>query len=271
MNNVLTTRLRYWLIAVVLVCGLQPSLLAESVPVRYVEGTLHGFLALRSQEGSLLAVGDLTEVIHSDRVTAHLLFQFKDGSVDDETAVYSQRGSFHLLTNRHIQKGPSFPHPLNMVIDAGRGQITSRTMGKDGKEEVKTDQLKPSSDLANGMILAIAKNLRPATPQTTVAMVVATPKPRLVKLVISPRGEDAFTLLGTTRKATRFEIKIELGGVEGVVAPLIGKQPPNINIWIAEGPAPGFVKEEGPFYEGGPIWTVELASPVWQDADHGKS
>jgi hypothetical protein len=75
-------------------------------------------------------------------------------------------------------------------------------------------------------------------------------------------------LLGSSRKAMRFEIKIELGGVAGVVAPLIGKQPPAIQIWIAEGPAPCFVKEEGPFFEGGPIWTIELASPVWPDSSH---
>jgi hypothetical protein len=31
----------------------------------------------------------------------------------------------------------------------------------------------------------------------------------------------------------RYEIKIELGGVPGVVAPLIGKQPPKVQIWIA--------------------------------------
>ncbi len=271
MNKLLTIPLRCWSIAAVLFCGLQSSLHAASVPVRHGEGTLHGFLALRSQDGHLLAVGDLVDVVRGDRVSLHLLFQFKDGSVDDEAAVFSQRGSFHMITDHHGQKGPSFPHPMDLLIDAGRSVITSRSVGKDGEEEVKTDQLKLPPDMANGMILPIAKNLQPDAPATTVSMIVAAPKPRLVKLVISPRGEDAYTLLGSTRKATRFEIKIELGGVEGVVAPLIGKQPPNINIWIAEGPAPGFVKEEGPFYEGGPIWTVELASPVWPDADHPKN
>ena len=61
----------------------------------------------------------------------------------------------------------------------------------------------------------------------------------------------------------RYEIKFELGGIAGVVAPLIGKQPPNINIWIIGGKAPAFVREEGPFYEGGPIWNIQLTSPVW--------
>ena len=264
----MATRLRCWIAVAVVAYALQPGLPAESVPVRHVEGTLLGFLALRSQDGHLLAAGDLTETIHGDRVTSRLLFRFKDGSVDDETTVFSQRGSFQLITNHHIQSGPSFPHPMDLLIDARRGQITSRSKGKDGKEEVRNDRLRLPPDLANGLVLSIAKNILPGTPETRVSMLVATPKLRLVKLVISPRGEEPFSLSGSSRKALRFEIRIELGGVAGVVAPLIGKEPPTIQIWIAEGPAPGFVREEGPFFEGGPIWTIELASPVWPDSSH---
>jgi hypothetical protein len=118
-------------------------------------------------------------------------------------------------------------------------------------------------DLANGMILSLLKNIRPETPETKVSMIVATPKPRLVKLTISPQGEEPFSLVGSPRKATHFVIKIELGGVTGLVAPLLGKKPPDIHVWILGGMAPAFVKEEGPFYEGGPIWSIQLTSPVW--------
>ena len=77
---------RRWIVLAVLAYALQPGLPAESVRVRCAQGTLGGFLALRSQDGRLLAVGDLTETIQGDRVTSHLLFRFKDGSVDDETS-----------------------------------------------------------------------------------------------------------------------------------------------------------------------------------------
>jgi len=90
--------------------------------VRHVEGTVHGFLALRSKEGRVLAVGDLFEVVRGARVTSRLLFRFKDGSVDDETPVFSQRGTFQLITDHHVQKGPSFPHPMDLSIDVRRGQ-----------------------------------------------------------------------------------------------------------------------------------------------------
>jgi len=35
-----------------------------------------------------------------------------------------------------------------------------------------------------------------------------------------------------------------------------------MQIWVLEGEAPAFVKFEGPLYNGGPIWRVELAAPV---------
>jgi hypothetical protein len=71
--------------------------------------------------------------------------------------------------------------------------------------------------------------------------------------------------VGSRRKAMRFVLKIELGGVAGVIAPLIGKAPPEIQIWIIGGIAPAFVREEGPLYQGGPVWTIELTSPTWPD------
>jgi hypothetical protein len=233
--------------------------------VRHMEGTVHGFLALRSKEGRVLAVGDLFQVVRGDRVTARLLFRFKDGSVDDETAVFSQRGNFQLISDHHIQKGPSFPQPMDLSIDVHSGMVKIRSSKKDGKEEVTAEHMDLPPDLVNGLILSIAKNIRPETPETKVSMVVATPKPRLVKIAISPHGEEPFSLLGSQRKAMRFVFKIEIGGLAGVVAPLIGKTPPEVQIWIIGGLAPAFVREEGPLYQGGPIWTIQLTSPVWPD------
>ena len=268
MNDSLALLLRCWSLTAALVCASQPTALAEPIPVRHVEGTVHGFLVLRTKEGRMLAVGDLFQVIRGNTVTSRLLFRFKDGSVDDETAVFSQRGTFQLITDRHIQKGPSFPQPMDLSIDVPRGQVTVRSTGKDGKEEVTSEHLDLPGDLVNGLILSILKNIRPDTPETKVSMLVATPKPRLIKLAISPAGEEPFSLVGSSRKAMRYEIKIELGGVAGMVAPLVGKQPSNIQIWIVGGKAPAFVKEEGPLYQGGPIWTIQLTSPVWPDLPH---
>jgi len=115
------------------------------------------------------------------------------------------------------------------------------------------------------MILTLLKNMRPDLPQTTVSMVAATPKPRLVKLLISAEGEESFSVGGSRHKATRYVVKVEIGGAAGLLAPLVGMQPQDIHVWILGGDAPAFVKLEGPLYLGGPIWRIELTSPVWQD------
>ena len=94
-------------------------------------------------------------------------------------------------------------------------------------------------------------------------MVAPTSKPRLVHIVIASDSEDAISIGGIRRKATNYVIKVELGGISGVVAPLIGKQPADVHFWILGGDAPAFLREEGQFYEDGPIWRVDLVSPVF--------
>jgi hypothetical protein len=84
-----------------------------------------------------------------------------------------------------------------------------------------------------------------------------------VKLEISPVGEDSFAVGGSTAKAMRYAVKVDIGGISGVIAPIIGKQPPDTYIWMAGGKAPGFLKSQGPLFQDGPVWEIELASPEW--------
>jgi hypothetical protein len=262
-KSLLVQRLRSGLLLTLPVFALQPTAQAIPIPVHYVSGAIHGFLELRSEDGRVVAAGDITRVVRGDRITSRTLFRFKDGSIDDETTVFSQRRTFQLISDRHIQKGPFFPHPMDVLIDVHSGQVTVRSTTKDGKEEVKTDHLDLPTDLANGMVPSVVENLQSDSPITTVSMVVATPKPRLVKLVISKVGEDDYSLAGFARKATHYEIKIDLGGIAGVVAPIIGKAPPNIQIWIVGGRTTTFAREQGPIYPEGPMMTIQLASPTW--------
>jgi hypothetical protein len=253
------------LLLAVVACSLSsPSAVsAEEVGVRHTEGLVHGFLVLRTMEGNTLAEGDLTELAHGDTVTNHLVFHFKNGSVHDETAVFSQRRSFRLLEYHLVQKGPAFRHPVDVSIDTSKGEVTVRYGDDDGKEKVTTDHLDLPVDVANGMVLTLLKNIRPDAQQTKVSMVAVTPKPRLVKLAITPGGEEAFSTVQSRRKAMRYDINVEIGGLTGWLADLLGKQPPPIHVWILGGEAPAFVKSEGPLYMGGPVWRIQLASPVW--------
>jgi hypothetical protein len=45
------------------------------------------------------------------------------------------------------------------------------------------------------------------------------------------------------------------------IAPIIGKEPPDYHIWLQSGTPPVFVREEGPLYEGGPVWRSARPSP----------
>jgi hypothetical protein len=252
-------------VAAILLAGLFVSgaLQAEPVAVRHAEGLVRGFLVLRSLDGAFLASGDLIQTSRGDRVTSRLVFHFKDGSVQDETAVFTQSERFRLLTDHMIQRGPTFPHPMEVSIDAVGGRVTVRYREDDGKEKTAEEQMSLPADLANGIVLTLLKNIAPDAASTEVSMLAATPKPRLVKLVITPAGEDSFSAGGAAHKAVRFNVKVALGGLVGLIAPILGKQPRDTSVWILGGEAPGFVKSEGPMYQGGPLWRIELASPLW--------
>jgi hypothetical protein len=262
-------RVRSWSVTGLLLSAtlFQPRALAEPIPVLHMQGTIHGFLVLRTMEGKMLAAGELTQVVERDRLVSNLIFHFKDGSVDDDTTVFSQTREFRLLSDHHVQKGPSFPHPMDVSINASTGQVTVRSRDG-GKEKIEEDHLDVPPDLANGLLLTLLQNLRPGSAETKVSYVAATPKPRLVKLAITPEGEETFRTAGARHKATRYTVKVELGGLAGVAAPLMGKQPKDIHIWILGGKAPAFVRMEGQLYQGGPVWRIELTSPVWQESQY---
>jgi len=237
------------------------ALSAESVAVRFSEGVVRGFLVLRAPDGSIIANGDSIQFARGGRVTNRLVFHFRDGSLQDETAVFTQRKQFQLVSDHLIQRGPSFPHPMEMSIDAASGRVTVRHRDGD-KEQVIEERMELPPDLANGIVSTLVKNLAPDAASLTVPMVVASPKPRLVKLLITPAGVERFSAGRNAYKANRFNVKIEIGGIAGVVAPLLGKQPKDASVWIVRGAAPGFVASESQFYQDAPLWRIEFAAPT---------
>jgi hypothetical protein len=63
----------------------------------------------------------------------------------------------------------------------------------------------------------------------------------------------------TEGTALRCETKIS--GPAGAIAPLVGKQPPDIHVWLVKSEAPTFVEFEGPLSQDNPVWRIELAAP----------
>ena len=93
----MTKLIRFSALAALLtsVLMLPSAALSQSpVTVQYTEGVVHGFLVLSTLDGNSLAEGDVTQFARGDRVTSHTILRFKDGSINEETVVFSQRRTF---------------------------------------------------------------------------------------------------------------------------------------------------------------------------------
>jgi hypothetical protein len=111
------------------------------------------------------------------------------------------------------------------------------------------------------MVTTLLKNLSGNPARVELPIVLATPKPRLVKLQIAPAGEDSFRIGALEHKAVRYQVHIDLGGVVDILADLAGKAPADTRVWMERGEVPGFVRSEGPMAIGTPEWRIDLASP----------
>src|SRR5215469_9335677 len=235
---------------------------AETVAVRHAEGVAHGFLVLQNANGEAIAYGDMVQDTSHGLVTSRLTFHFKDGSLYDEKTTFSEQGVFRVLSDHLIEKGSSFKQPMETWLNARTGGFKALTTDQ-GKDSVVSKKIKIPRDLANGIIYVVVKNVDPKAPSTTVSILVGTPKPRMVKLVIRPQGEQRFEIGELHRTALHYVIEFDLGGVAGVLAPVLGKQPAKMDIWIASEGMPTFLMSRGQLFEDGPIWTIALTTPHW--------
>ena len=243
------------------------SLEAAPVPVRFDEGSLHGFLVLSAPKDVLIASGDLLQVGRDGEVKSRLVFHFKDGSVYDETVVFTQRKVFTLQSYHLVQRGPVFPEDTEISLERASRKYHVKTMAhKDGREKVREGTLDLPLDTYNGMVLTVVKNLSGGTGET-VHMVAFTPAPKLIKLELISAGEQKIMVGGSEKTATRYVLKPILGIWLKLIASLLGRMPPDNHAWIVTADVPAFVKFEGPLYMNGPVWRIELASPRWPDRD----
>jgi hypothetical protein len=238
------------------------SLAAQPVAVRQTEGVVRGFLALRSENGTVVAEGDSLQTTRGGKIVCRQVYHFKDGSLQDETTVFTQSGHFRVLSDHLIQKGPTFKHPIDMTVDAASGQVTVISTNDKGEQKTEREHMKLPPELANGIVPVLLKNLPPGDDPVTESMVVATPKPMLIRLQIHAEGDDSFSAAGAGYKATRYNVHVDIGGIKGVLADLLGKQPADTLVWILRGDCPTFIRAEGPGFAEGPIWRTELVSPV---------
>jgi len=111
------------------------------------------------------------------------------------------------------------------------------------------------------MLPVLMKNLSKPRTAATVSRVATSSPPRLLRLNLVPQEETTFKFASALHKTQHFIVKIKIGGIAGVIAPLVGKQPPDFQMWILESEAPSFLQSEGPLAEGTPVWRIEIAAP----------
>jgi hypothetical protein len=254
--------MRGWALAALL-CSLVVASSAHAAPVavRYVEGTSHGFVVLHDRHGAVLANGQLIQTVRGERVESRLFFHFADRSLYDETVTFTQHSVFRLVAYHLIQKGPAFGEASSEVTfdrDSGRYRASSGDKSAEGTVDIP-------EDVHNGMTGMLIRNF-PAGGRATGYVLAFTPKPQLVRSEIAPEGEDRFTAGEATFTAVRYLIKLEIPGLKGAIANLIGKNPPDIRYWVSSGAVPAFLKFQGAMYLNGPVWTIEQAPPRWLNA-----
>jgi hypothetical protein len=231
---------------------------AEQVPVKHIQLPRHEFMEARSETGEIVARAEFTETVQGDEVTMRLTYRFVDGSIDDETTTYRQQGTFRLVRNQHIQKGPFFAKPVDFTVEASTGMATSRTTDKNGKIHIESEHIDLPDDLANGFVGTLLLNVPPNTMPFRVGILAPVFGGRLIRILISPEGEQPFRKAGQILKATVFRIHPELGGILGWLATLLGLQPKDVMVWVLEGEQPAVVRVVGQLGGYGPVTSSEL-------------
>src|SRR5262249_26928176 len=153
-------------------------------PVRYAEGTVHGFLKLETATGELLAHGDLLQVAKERSIESRMVFHFADSSVFEELVTFTQHGVFTMQSYHLIQKGPAFGTDLDATLSQSGAYVVKTKSHKDGSEKQDSGTVDITPDVYNGMVITIAKNIIDRDSQT-VHIVAFTPKPRLIGLEIA--------------------------------------------------------------------------------------
>ncbi len=231
-----------------------------------LEGLTHGFVVLRTLNGVLIASGDLLQLSRGREVESRMVFHFKDGSLFDETVVFTQQRVFTMKSYHLVQRGPAFSDDTEISLERATGKYHVKTKAhKDGKEEVLDGTLDLPLDVYNGgMVLTAAKNLRKGASET-VHTVAFTPTPRLIELELVPVGEHRVLVGELAKTATEYAFKPKLGVWLKAIATLLGRVPSDSHAWIVTNEVPAFVRFEGTLSITGPVWRIESTSPRWPD------
>lgn len=234
---------------------------AAPVEVRYPEGVGAGFVTVSSLQGEKLGEGELSQVsAGADRVVSRLLIRFRDGSVHDETVLFSQKKTFKLLSYKLVQRGSSFPESVEISMEKETGTYTIQRGSSGAHPVVSSGQLDLPSDTYNGMAVTLLKNLE-ENAEATVHMIDFLPEPKVHTVQLMAVEKETFRAGGVSRRAVHYVLKPKLGWFMKKLAAVLGKTPPDYHFWLVKETVPVFLRYEGPLTTKGPSVRIEQASP----------
>src|SRR5688572_10751747 len=246
---------------------------ASPVAVRFPEGLTHGFLVVKSLVGDVIGHGELTQRIKDGGVAeSRLVFNFKDGSVHDETVAFSQQRIFRLIRYQLIQRGPSFPEQMDVMVDRAASKYEVRLRrAESGTVQFVAGDIELPKDAYNGMIVTTLLNL-PKGESETVNVLAFTPEPTAITLELAYVGEHLIRVGDQRRKAWQYSFKPDIGPIKKFLGKMLGKLPADFHYdcYILADDVPGFVRFEGPLQLMGPVLSIELTSPQLAKAEDQK-
>jgi hypothetical protein len=244
---------------VVAVLALLPAAaIAAPVAARRRQEPMHQLLVVKSADGKVIANGEEICTADGNRIRSDLVFRFLDGSLDEQITIFTQDQVFRLINDRHVQKGPSFPTSLDFTVDVPSSTVTWHQQ-KSGRDKVYSEHVALPDDVANGLIPLLAENVAPGSAGLQVSWIAVALRPILVTITVQPDPSPAPA--SAPSHAQRLLLHPELHGLAWLVAPLLDKQPADLHFSVSDDPQPSFLRVVGPFYQGGPVWTVENVGP----------
>ena len=133
-------RVVWWFNILLVTVLLTVDVQGEPIKVRHPRGSAHGFVVLKTLEGTRIATGDMTQVVHGDHVTSRLVFHFRDGSVDDKDVRHEGAESIGPgadcaapKTHGHAGCDVSTPSATGGKADAGRSRAEASYPGQHGR------------------------------------------------------------------------------------------------------------------------------------------
>jgi len=229
---------------------------AAPVATRRKQEPMHQILVVKSADGKVIANGEEISTADGNRIRSDLVFHFLDGSLDEQITLFTEDGVFRLINDRHVQKGPSFPTPLDLTVDVPTSTVTWHEQ-KSGADKVYSAHMALPQDVANGLIPLLAENVAPGSGGLQVSWIAVAIRPILVTLTIQPEPNSGPAL----PHAQQLLLHPELHGLAWAMAPVLGKQPADLHFSVSDDPQPSFLRLIGPFYQGGPVWTVQNVGP----------